>query len=277
MMTVREWHRRWPAFARRTGQRSEETILRTHARTALFAEMFGDRPLEGLSPDALALFFRGHPSQYRYVRTILNDAVTAGHAETNPVLAVKPRRSQRVEHYIPSDSEVRAVADEMGELRKMVLLSAFAGLRVSECCNVEAQDLLDSGRLRVRDGKGGKSRTVVVFCPEAVQEAPQIGRLFLRERIVPVARVVREPWTGKQVAHRWDRARTRAGLPPSCRFHDLRRFHATWLLDRGASDLDVAVQLGHFDSNGVPNAELVRRVYGRPSVDAALDRLQQLA
>jgi integrase len=59
---------------------------------------------------------------------------------------------------------------------------------------------------------------------------------------------------------------------PEARWHDLRHFHATWLLDRGASVLDVAIQLGHRDGG-----ELVRRRYGHPSSDLALGRLAAVA
>jgi integrase len=278
--TVSEWHARWPRYARRAGTRSAETIRRTHERSRLFAEMFGDREIDRLDPDALATWFARHPDKHRYVKTVLNDAVVAGRADRNPVLEVRVKARRYCEHYIPSEPEVRAVAGAMGELRNFTLLAAFSGLRVSEVCALEAGDVLQGSRLRVRDGKGGRSRVVVLFCPEIVQQAPQTGCLFLRERTTRTGWLVRrslEPWTGRAVAHRWARARSDVGLPDACRFHDLRRFHATWLLDRGASDLDVAVQLGHLDANGVPNAELVRRVYGRPSVDAALERLASLA
>jgi hypothetical protein len=67
----------------------------------------------------------------------------------------------------------------------------------------------------------------------------------------------------------WCEARAKVGLP-ELRFHDLRHFHATWLLDQGASDMDVAIQLGHRDG-GVQ----VRRTYGHPSRERALARLRR--
>jgi integrase len=277
---VAEWHGRWPRFARRRGDRSVETIRRTHERTRLFAEMHADREIDRLDPDQLALWFAAHPDKHRYVRTVLNDALEAGAAKSNPAALVRVRRAKRREHYIPSELEVRAAAGRMGELRKLTLVAAFSGLRVSELCHLDASDVdVETGRLRVRDGKGGKDRWVVCFCPQELLQAPQTGRVFLRERIQRTGWLEDRslvPWDGKAVARHWAAARAAAGLPEHCRFHDLRRFHATWLLDKGASDLDVAVQLGHVDRNGAPNAELIRRVYGRPDPIAALDRLQAL-
>jgi integrase len=283
-MLVKEWHRRQPAYARRLGTRGPETIRRTHDRTALFARMFGDQQIERLDLEALLLWFRAHPDKHRYVKTLLNDAVAAGIADRNPVLEIRLAQPRRVEHYLPNHEEIVRLADAMGPLRKFTLLAAFSGLRVSEVCNLRGEDVLpgeaNTARLRVREGKGGKARVVVLFAPETVREAPQTGHLFLREHVDRRGWLVRRemvPWTGRHVAKRWDAARRRAGVPDSCRFHDLRRFHATWLLDRGASDLDVAVQLGHVDRNGAPNAELIRRVYGRPDPLAALGRLESLA
>jgi integrase len=54
-------------------------------------------------------------------------------------------------------------------------------------------------------------------------------------------------------------------------FHALRHFHACWLIDGGATDLDVAAQLRHHD-----NGELVRRRYGRHrATSAALRRIER--
>ena len=72
------------------------------------------------------------------------------------------------------------------------------------------------------------------------------------------------------VLHMLHRVLKRAGLP-KVRFHDLRHFHATLLLDRGASCMDVAIQLGHTD-----NGELVRRTYGHPDSAPALERIASL-
>ena len=55
-------------------------------------------------------------------------------------------------------------------------------------------------------------------------------------------------------------------------WHDLRHYHATWLLDRGASDADVAEQLGHKDGG-----RLVADLYGHTYNDNALSRLQEIA
>ena len=52
-------------------------------------------------------------------------------------------------------------------------------------------------------------------------------------------------------------------------FYELRHYCATRLLERGVSDADVAVALGHTDGG-----ELVRRVYGHPAERHSLDRVR---
>jgi len=59
-------------------------------------------------------------------------------------------------------------------------------------------------------------------------------------------------------------------------FHGLRHWHATWLLNQGASDLDVALQLGHGRKDGTVDPTLVRRTYGHPDVESGLQRLEAL-
>lgn len=68
-------------------------------------------------------------------------------------------------------------------------------------------------------------------------------------------------WTGLRVV------RAAAGLP-AMRWHDLRHFAATQLLERGLDHFAVSVQLGHTDGGA-----LVMERYGHPSEDAARKRL----
>ena len=64
----------------------------------------------------------------------------------------------------------------------------------------------------------------------------------------------------------WQKVRARAGV--ETRWHDLRHFCATQLLELGLSHFDVSIQLGHTDGGA-----LVMERYGHPSVDGAKRRL----
>ena len=100
-----------------------------------------------------------------------------------------------------------------------------------------------------------------------------------REALVDVPRLSDEPWvftgrTGRRftrptLAHTWHPVRALAGRP-EMDFYELRHFCATYLLERGLSPSDVAVQLGHTD-----NGALVMSTYGQPSEDAARRRIRR--
>jgi integrase len=64
----------------------------------------------------------------------------------------------------------------------------------------------------------------------------------------------------------WQQVRARAGL--RTRWHDLRHFCATQLLELGFDHFAVSIQLGHTDGGA-----LVMSCYGHPNVDAAKPRL----
>jgi integrase len=173
----------------------------------------------------------------------------------------------------PTEEQVHALADAMPRppLRALVLCMAYSGLRISEACALHREDVSLDGELLVRKGKGrreGHVECCVVFevgLDAVLQLGVDKGPLFLNFDGRPY---------NKDTANRhWAAARKRVGLPHVW-LHDLRKFHATWLLDHGLSDLDVAIQLRHVDGYGRPNAELVRKVYGFADVSKALQRIK---
>jgi integrase len=64
--------------------------------------------------------------------------------------------------------------------------------------------------------------------------------------------------------------RARAFGRTGMRLYDLRHYCATWLLERGATELDVSVQLGHTDGGA-----LVRSTYGH-AARSSLERLRAI-
>jgi len=91
----------------------------------------------------------------------------AGATDAAPFAGVRaaPEKTapwDRRKPYPPADVE-RLLAVATGEDRALVLLGAHAGLRVSEALALRRADVrLADGELDVRDGKGGKARTVPV-------------------------------------------------------------------------------------------------------------------
>jgi integrase len=82
------------------------------------------------------------------------------------------------------------------------------------------------------------------------------------------------PLSHATLYHYWDKVRGGVNADrasegkPAIRFHDLRHFAATQLLEQGYSHFDVSVHLRHDD-----NGALVMRRYGHPSREKAIERL----
>lgn len=190
----------------------------------------------------------------------------------------------------PTEEQVAALADAMpGVLRAFTLTAAYSGLRLEVEVAALLADDVQAGSgfapadeatclLHVGSGKGprknggvGKERWSVLFEPglsALLESAHPYGHLFRNARGYP--------WTRKAVNKAWCRARADVGLE-WVQFRDLRRFHASWLLDRGVSEMDVALQLGHTDRFGRPNTDQVRKTYGWPDSMKALARVAAAA
>jgi len=159
-------------------------------------------------------------------------------------------------------------------LRALVLTAAYSGLRVTETCNLNVSDISADGVVTVRNGKGRTTRQTD-YC---VLFEPALSAV--RELTVP--KTIQFPnanggrYDKDTVNKHWRRVRASLGYPTTFWFHDLRKFHATWLLNRGLSDIDVAIQLRHVDSLGRPDPDLVRRVYGFADIPLALQRIRSV-
>lgn len=163
-----------------------------------------------------------------------------------------------------------------------ILVAAYTGVRLGELLALEwcdwENDELQVTKQRRRDGgtgapKNGHGRTTLVLEPalEALGAIHDTAHAYAggRDRIFDYSR--------REHTRVWGIVRNMAASRVDERFaeirwHDLRHFYATFLIDAGASDLDVSLQLGHRDGG-----QLVRERYGHPSPARARDRLRNLA
>lgn len=171
-----------------------------------------------------------------------------------------------------------------------IIVAAYTGVRLGELLALEWIDVdgdeLQVTKQRRRDGgtgstKNGHDRTALIL-PQAIEALQQVAgpqrvhdapssiedMAGFRYRIFDYSRREHTRVWGEvrsRTAHRIDERF--AGI----RWHDLRHFYATTLIDMGASDLDVALQLGHRDGG-----KLVRERYGHPSPARARERLRRL-
>ena len=263
--TVDGWWSRWPRVAPLVRERSDETISVTLDRSAGFRRRFGRSRLSALARRDLVAWAIEEPGAVRWARTVLEDAVSMGLLEVNPLAGIRAR-APKMDHRVPTSTEVEALAAALpGSLGPMALVAACSGLRLSELAALAARDVRLEGGVTivvVRQGKGGVRGESVVLEPGAsvvVERAAAGGLLF--------PRAGGAPWNRQKVNDRWRAVCRRLGIV-SVRFHDLRHFHASLLVDAGHREIDVAAQLRHRD-----NGRLVREVYAHPDNAAALRRI----
>lgn len=91
-----------------------------------------------------------------YKWAVLRDLV-----DSDPTLLVDPPKvPKRQPSPIPTAELERAINAADRQLRRALMLGAFAGLRVSEIAAIRGEDIWQPTHLVVRNGKGGKDRTV---------------------------------------------------------------------------------------------------------------------
>lgn len=276
---AKRWLTEWP----RRSAGTRELYGRAARR---FADHFGSTPLGEVGRLEARAFALTIPHRSAGVlATMYEDARNIGIVEANPFSNLR-LRSDATRITCPTLEEFsRLLASCMTlggyatEFRALLQFTAWSCMRSGEIqalrhCDIEG-DRINVRRARRTDGsiglpKNGQARTIAFIEPARVLD--QVPR---REGSDLVFHSVRgRPLSHATLQRSWEKVRAAvdleraaAGRPP-VRFHDLRHFGATQLLERGFSHFDVSVQLGHTD-----NGWLVMQRYGHPSRDAALERL----
>lgn len=267
------WLAEWPRSAPGTRRQYRRAAMR-------FSEHFGPTLLgdvERLSARTWSLTVARYiPS---IVRTMYEDARNVGLVESNPFDNLRlPRTESTGQVKPPTLDQFSALLEAttcLGgyapEFRAMIQFAAWTGVRAGELQGLHWEDVgsesIEVKRARRRDGthgppKNGKARTIAFLPPARVlEDVPRRPDPF----------VFHSP-RGKELDqgsmfYAWREVRALAGLP-SMRWHDLRHFCATQLLELGLDHFAVSVQLGHTDGGA-----LVMERYGHPSESAARSRL----
>ena len=156
-------------------------------------------------------------------------------------------RGQRKLPRVLSESQVRQLLEAAQDLRQQAILMTLysAGLRLSELTHLQVQDI-DSGRMqiRVRRGKGGKDRNVVLS--QTLLEV--LRRYFLQYRPKTwlfYGRTPQQPLSQREVQKTVRRLSQEAGLGSGVSPHTLRHSFATHLLERGTELTYIQELLGH--------------------------------
>lgn len=268
------WLEEWPRAAESTRRHYAIAVARFKAE---FGPTFlGD--VERLSARTWALTVPRNVS--KAISTMYEDARNVGLVESNPFANLRlPTSEKTADIYPPTLDEFRALlaaCTALGgygsEFRAMIQFSAWTGIRAGELHGLQWDDV-DGDYLWVRRSrktdlslgkpKNGKERKIVLL-PQA-QVLDQVPRRHESPFVFHSSRG--EPLNKGSHHYAWRVVRAGANLPKA-RWHDLRHFCATQLLEAGLSHFDVSVQLGHEDGGA-----LVMERYGHPSKDAARARL----
>lgn len=217
---------------------------------------------ENFSRAAIALRFSGLRTFYRYL-------IRRGNVELSPIRKLSlPKPAKRLPKFIPAKqmlalleaplkeyAELKKHADEAPDpapfLRDVAILETIysCGLRISELCGLQADDLdLREQVARLR-GKGKKERLVPIGGP-ALKAIENYWKLLPlspggKTPVFLANPAKSRPMYPRLVQLRLKRYLEIAGLDPALTPHCLRHSYATHLLDAGADLRSVQELLGH--------------------------------
>lgn len=222
---------------------SEATIHRRAWTVTHLAIHTNHRPLAAVTADDVIGFLSERPTaQTRYallcdIRQLYRWAIRQGRVEDDPTTTIDlPKLPQRAATPLTVGQIRRAlIAAPTRGTELVIMLGAFAGLRVSEIARLHTDHLEHRGRIVVRGGKGGKDRVVPVAPELAIAIARYMG--VRTGRLFPGA-------TPGSISERVRRTFLAAGI--RARPHDLRASFATAAARRSNGNVVlVALLLGH--------------------------------
>lgn len=201
------------------------------------------------------------------LNAILNDAVNAGHIDSNPgkhadkIKGITPRqRFLDAKEIVTLLTKAEKTADWLPDF---ILWCLHSGMRRGEVLALQWSDIRDVSDelqiVQVRKSKSDQPRTVVSTATmRDILERQRDRKKEEDERVFPLARMT--------LRRKWEAARKEAGLS-DITIHDLRRTHSTQAAVAGVDLRTLAGRLGH------ANLSMLERHYaalvGSASAEAA--------
>jgi integrase len=284
--TVGQWGRIWLTDYARDAAATRQVYAQA---VKSIASAIGRLRLDELDRPAARRLANTWPRNTSAVaRTMWEDARRDGVCQENPWSNLRLRHSRgRKDIVALTESEVHELADvaevahgKYGlEVRAMILVLAYTGVRPGELCALRWDDVDAREReLHVRRSldvtgseklpKNGKQRIITVP-PLALAAVLAMPRLLADDYIFHTVQGRRLSKSSLWYAWRPVRIAWTAAGRRDLDLYELRHAAATMLLERGVAHADVAVQLGHEDGGA-----LVMARYGHPSRDRARRRLK---
>lgn len=276
----------------------EETTAQNRRMIKKFAGDFGVRDPESIEPtEALSWALAGNLHRVRFVRAMFNDFERIGVVKRNVWARLKLPKPTEQPLIVPTIAQIDALvtaarAGGNHRLASQIDFAATVGLRFAEqqAVLMPGADDADKGNafltpdgIRVPVGHTDARRLQIDWqkARSGVLKSPKTKRGVRRAMVPERARAaVAEAlehhsgrnlflWPESRETHRKAWSALRREVRIWFKWHNLRHYCATWLLNNGASVDDVAVQLGI-------RPEEVRDTYGHPDAELALGRLEGL-
>ena len=191
----------------------------------------------------LAKYLRDERPDYAYLKELFRHL----RAELGVEVAREPKKLP----HVPTEDEIRRYYQTVWSGRRVgdvVLIKTllYTGVRVSELVAIRLDDVdLDSCRIRITQGKGGKDRTVPF--PATFRET--LALHIAGRRSVGGDHLFesswKRPYSTRGVRALLARYATAAGLPEPISPHQLRHFLFTWLKTQGVDDALIQPYSGH--------------------------------
>lgn len=266
--------------------RSASTTMHNAERVKGFVREHGRMRMDSVRVEDAIRWAHAHPSTVSALRAMFSDARRASVTPANVFLdlgvptAGRGRKDLEGEWLTFEDVDRLRGCSTAAPLWSQfmdaaIVVAAYTGVRPGELFALEHQDIFHdvllvrrsaNSKLRTVTGtKNGRERRVVL---PAVARDVMIGLPRIEGQplvfAAPRGGIMWQP----NFAWYWHPVRAVFGRPRMA-FYELRHFCATYLLELGLSDWDVALQLGHTDKG-----ELVRSTYGHPSARLARERIR---
>lgn len=257
--TVGEWCDTWIEGYR--GNRAT-TVRQAEVHLARIKTEFGGMRLGAVRPSQVRawcskLAAEGLAESYVYalharLAQVYSDAVHDGLVAKSPCSRRTSPSAGKQRAYVATTEQVWDLHDAMPKhLRAAVLLGAFSGLRLAEACGLRVSDVdfmrgivSPAVQYPAQPLKTETSRTPIPIGQSlALELSAHVARWSAETVLVNELGRQLAPWTLER-AMRTARAKVK-GLPEGFRFHDLRHYYASMLIESGADVKVVQARLRH--------------------------------
>lgn len=257
-LTLGEWCEEW---LRGYSSKRLSTVRQAQVHVRVIRDTLGSRPLKDLRPSEIKTWVAGLQQRYapstvyalhRRLGQIVADAVHDGIVPKSPVSRRTSPPTPKQRPYVATTAQVWALHDAMPEhMRNVVLLGAFAGLRVAEIAALRVSDvdfmrgiIMPAIQYPHEPLKTEMSRTPIPIPHELALELNRVPAAWGSDTLVVGAygRAV-SPYRIEQ-AFRAARESV-PDLPDGFRIHDLRHYFASLLIAAGLDIKTVQARLRH--------------------------------